>query len=412
MRIITISAVYPPYHSGGYGIRIKNIMDGLSARGHDISVLTTKATSRKLDESIENTYPIFRYLNNRYQAKFFPKEVLFDIRDVFTIDKTIRKFKPDLIYLGHIYPLTKQLLPFLSTLKIPILCDEGGNSLKGAWTERGRWFSFSGDYQARFQWLNKLKPLVIQAVKILSGGRIKEGWSWPTKLSVIFNSKMNQSFVLGLGMPVLRSEVIYSGIDTEIFTFQARDELKRPLRIICPGRVEPRKGQLDAVRLLAFLKSQEIDANLLIVGKVMSHDYKQQILDEIEQNNLEENAKLLPMVSQEELAKLYHQADICFFPSYQDSGLSRIPMEAMACGSIVVSYGNEGSDEIIKNDVNGYCAEPGDIKKVTEIIKALEASSAKVQEISTTARSEIIETYTLTAYIAKIETFINNHFEN
>ena len=82
----------------------------------------------------------------------------------------------------------------------------------------------------------------------------------------------------------------------------------------------------------------------------------------------------------------------------------------MACGSIVVSYGNEGSDEIIKNDVNGYCVEPGDIKKVAEIIKALEASSARVQEISTTARSEIIETHTITAYIDKIETFIKQTF--
>lgn len=410
MRILTITADFPPYHGGGYGIRIKNIMDGLSTRGDDISVLTTKAKNRKLKESIENRYPIFRYLNNRYQAKFFPKEVLFDIQDVFTIDKTIRKFKPDLIYVGHIYPFTKQLLPFLSTLEIPILCDEGGNSLKGAWTDQGRWFRFTGDYQARFQWLNKLKPLVIQAVMILSRGRIKEGWSWPTNLSVIFNSNKNQSFVLGLGVPVQRSKVIYSGIDTDIFTFHQQEALNNPLTIICPGRVEPRKGQLDAVRLMALLKSQEIDANLLIVGKVMSQDYKQQILDEIEQNNLEEYAQLLPMVSQEELAKLYHQADICFFPSYQDSGLSRIPLEAMACGSIVVSYGNEGSDEIIKNDVNGYYVEPGDIKKVVEIIKALEASSARVQEISTTARSEIIETHIITAYIDKIETFIKQTF--
>lgn len=410
MRILTITADFPPYHSGGYGIRVKNIMDGIRARGYEIFVLSTNIDGQKIEADTELPYPVLRHLHHHYKAKFFPHEVLIDLLDVNTLERTIRKFQPDIIYLGHIYPLTKQLLPFLSTLNIPIVCDEGGNSLKGAWTEQGRWFRFSGDYQARFQWLNKLKPLVIQAVKILSRGRIKEGWSWPTNLSVIFNSKKNQSFVLGLRMPVRRSKVIYSGIDTDIFTFHQREALNKPSSIICPGRVEPRKGQLDAVRLMVLLKSQEIDANLLIVGKVMSQDYQQQILEEIEQNNLEEYAQLLPMVSQEELAKLYHQADICFFPSYQDSGLSRIPLEAMACGSIVVSYGNEGSDEIIKNDVNGYCVEPGDIKKVAEIIKALEASSARVQEISTTARSEIIETHTITAYIDKIETFIKQTF--
>ncbi len=42
MRILTISAFYPPYTYGGYEIRIGDIMDGLSARGHKIHVLTTK----------------------------------------------------------------------------------------------------------------------------------------------------------------------------------------------------------------------------------------------------------------------------------------------------------------------------------------------------------------------------------
>lgn len=406
MRILTITADFPPYHGGGYGIRIKNIMDGLFARGYEISVLTTKATSRKLEESIENTYPIFRYLNNRYQAKFFPKEVFFDIRDLRTLDKAIRKFQPALIYLGHIYPLTKQLLPFLSNLDIPILCDEGGDSLKGAWTEHGRWFRFTGDYQAHFQWLNKLKPSFIQVVKFLSKERIKEEWAWPANLSVIFNSKRNQSFVLGLGIPARRSQVLYSGIDTEIFTFQKRNVLNEPLRIICPGRIEPRKGQLDAVRLLVLLKTQKIASRLVIVGEVVSQDYKQEILEEIKQNNLEEQIQLLPMISQEELAKRYHQADICFFSSYQESGLSRIPLEAMACGRIIISYGNEGSDEIIKNDVNGYCVEPGYIKKVAEIISALKVSPAKVQEICKNASNAIVETYALPAYIDKIESFI------
>lgn len=410
MRLLTITADFPPYHAGGYGIRVKNIMDGLFAKGHEVLLLTTRAKGLKTDSASTPTYAIKRVLHGQFRTKPFPHEVLFDIQDINAIDKAIKKFEPDLIYLGHIYPLTKQLLPFLATLNIPIVCDEGGNSLKGAWTEQGRWFRFTGDYQPRFRWLSKLKPVVIQTVKFFSGGRIQEVWVWPGNMAVIFNSRKNQSYVLGLGVPIQRSRVIYSGIDTDVFTFQKREALHIPVSIICPGRIEPRKGQIDAVRLIALLNSQGISANLIIVGEVMSADYKRQILEEIKRSNLEEQIELLPMITQEDLAKLYHQADICFFSSYQESGLSRIPLEAMACGSIVISYGNEGSDEIIQNGVNGYCGEPGNIQKAEEIISALLASPAKVQNICTSALAPINETYALPAYIEEIEEFAKQSF--
>src|SRR5690606_29864011 len=130
-------------------------------------------------------------------------------------------------------------------------------------------------------------------------------------------------------------------IDTSVFTFHQRNGINEPLNIICPGRIEPRKGQIDAVRLVAMLNRQGISANLIIVGKVVSPDYMQEILGEIKYSNLEDQIQLSPMTSQEELAKLYHQTDICFFPSYQELGLSRVPLEAMACGCVLLSYGNE-----------------------------------------------------------------------
>lgn len=408
MRILTITADYPPYHSGGYGIRIKNIMDGLFARGCEIIVLTTKEKGVKTEAAIELPYPVYRSLHHHYKTRSFPHEVLIDVQDVNTLNKTIRKFKPDLIYLGHIYPLTKQILPFLSTLDIPIVCDEGGNSLKGAWIEHGRWFRFTGDYQPRYPWLSKLKPIVIQAVKVLSRGRIKEEWGWPGNLSAIFNSKRNQSFVLGLGIPIQHSQVIYSGIDTRIFTFRPREALKKPLRIICPGRIESRKGQLDAIRLMGLLKNESICANLIIAGDVVSADYQQAILEEIRQKNLEERVQILPMISQEELAKLYHQACICFFTSYQELGLSRIPLEAMACGCVLLSYGNEGSDEIVQDGSNGFLIPEGDVNFAKETVKRLVNSPDLVAQVAQDARNYIENHHSMTAYVDQIETFLSD----
>ena len=381
-------------------------MDGLVERRHEVIILTTKPGEPIGEDRTVTHYPIFRVLHDRYGVRSFPKEVSRDILDVKRISGIVIRFQPDVIYLGHIYPLTKQLFPYLSTFHIPIISDEGGNSLKGAWTEHGRWFRFTGDYRTRIKWMNRLKPLVVSMVRFLSRGRIGKDWYWPEKLAVIFNSKKNRDFVLGLGVPIKRSEVLYSGIDAETFTFRLREVLSTPIKIICPGRIEPRKGQLDAVPLVEALRVEGIVAELVLVGKVFSEEYEQKIHEETERCDLDKQIQILPMISQDELVKLYHQADFCFFPSYQESGLSRIPLEAMACGSVVISYGNEGSDEIIKNDRNGYCVEPGDIKQIKEIIRILEASPAKVREICTNARTAIIETYALPAYIDKIEEFI------
>lgn len=412
MKILTISADCPPHHSGGYGIRIKNIMDGLAERRHEIFIITNKPSGSKHKDQKAAQYPVYRILHNNYGVRSFFKEICRDVIDVNRIDGVVRRFQPDLIYLGHIYPLTKQLMPYLSSLNLPIVCDEGGNSLKGAWTDHGRWYRFTGDYQPRFRCMNHLKPLIVSIVGFLSGGRIGKDWAWPSNLSAIFNSRKNQSSVFSLGVPLRRSQVFYSGIGIEKFTFQQREAfLPPPLKIICPGRIEPSKGQLDAVRLITALREQGVFAELILVGKVVSEEYGKQILAETRQYSLDEQVQILPMISQEDLVKFYRKSEICFFPSYQELGLSRIPLEAMACGCIVISYGNEGSDEIITDSENGFLVAPGDIDQVAQLLGSLLFSPPVVQDICSKARKDVTEKYSLPGYIDKIESLIQQAFE-
>lgn len=406
MKILTISAHFPPHHSGGYGIRVKDIMDGLAERGHEILVLTTKAKRPVRAREVNSNYPIERVLRNHSGIKRFLKELYFDVLDVGLMRRYINDFKPDLIYLGHIYPISKQLMPLLASMPIRILFDEGGNGLKGAWTDHGRWFRLLSDYKFKSKVINFFLPTIRRIILWVNNGKLIDKWSWPDNLSVIFNSKQNQSFVLGLEVPMLRSEVIYSGINTDRFTFRPRKGLSTPIRIICPGRIEPRKGQMDAVRLIAALRNEGIVAEMVLVGKVVSNEYERRKLKEIEELGLRGQIQTLSMASQDELVRLYHQADICFFPSYQESGLSRVPLEAMTCGCVVISYGNEGSDEIIKNGENGYLVSPGDIKNVKEVIDALKKSPVLVQETCSRAHKDVIESYSMPRYIDKVESFL------
>ena len=68
MRILTLSAYYPPYSYGGYENRVRDVMDGLAARGHEVTVLTTKPDTAMQATPIEFAYPVIRRLHGVRKA--------------------------------------------------------------------------------------------------------------------------------------------------------------------------------------------------------------------------------------------------------------------------------------------------------------------------------------------------------
>lgn len=382
---------------------MKNILDGLATRGHTIRVLTN-APERKAGSRVENTfYPVIRKLHDRNKARFFPREVLIDLQDTALLEKQINEFRPDVIYIGHLYILSKVLLPFLARQNTPIVYDEGGSGLIDAWNDHGRWFRFTGDYRSRYALLNQIKPLVIRVICKLSRGRINTQWSWPGNMRVHFNSELNRSNALINGVPLSAARVIHSGVDVDKFKFNPRTGLAAPLKMIVPGRIERRKGQLDAVHLLSKLAEVRIDARLVLAGSKWNDGYFDEVMAEISSANLIEKVTILPMLSTDELIKLYQQADICFFPSHFRTGFSRVPLEAMACGCILITYGNEGSDEVIWDGETGFIFPSEDLQEVVKLIQGLLQAPEKVAGVERAARQEIEEKFSLTTYVDQIE---------
>lgn len=408
MKILTISAHYPPCHFGGYELRVKDIMDGLAARGHQILALTNHPEKNSHSSAPGSNYSVNRKLHSRHHARFFPKEVLFDLLDTRLLEKKIKEFQPDVIYLGHTNILSKALLPYLSRQDIPIVYDEGGSGLIEAWTEHGRWFRFTGDYQSRYAPLNLLKPMVIKLVCRLSRGRITPDWSWPVNVRVIFNSQLNLNNAVTKGVPVSDAVVIHSGIDLDKFTFRPRTGFSRPLRIIVPGRIEKRKGQMDAVQFLKQLIDLGIDSHLILAGRTGDKDYFTDVVSAIENYGLTDRVEIKPMLSTEELVGEYHKTDICFFPSYYRTGFSRVPLEAMACGCIVISYGNEGSDEIIKTGINGFIVQTGNYQDIIKILFHLWKSKKLKEKIISNIKLEIEKKSSMLEYLNQIHFFLKS----
>ncbi len=426
MKILTLSAYYPPFSYGGYENRVRDVMDGLAARGHQVNVLTTQPDKTMHADPIGFPYPVVRRLNGTRKALgrpekltlkkstnrlgvvlIFLRQIWRDIHDLRLIDHTIQGFKPDLIYLGHILPLTSSLLPFLSRISHPLVVDDGGKTLLLSFENHGLWYRFQSEFHPTSIALQVVKKAFSSLVSILSSDRLTRDWVWPDSINVFFNSQLNYRNFLSESVPINCSKVIHSGLDLQQFSFERKKDPLQPLSIIVPGRIEPSKGQLDAVKLSTLLRQAGVQHHLTIVGDRWRGDYASQLEEQVRQFDLDNYVSFFPKKGKWDLIELYHQSDICFFPSLHQTGFSRIPLEAMACGCVLLSYGNEGSDEIIMNGVNGFLFSPGAIEQVKETVMALENNKNLLSQVAYSARKTVEEHHSIPVYLDQIEAFLN-----
>ncbi len=161
-------------------------------------------------------------------------------------------------------------------------------------------------------------------------------------------------------------KVIYHGIDHDLFKIyqDPKVDFEIPSRfILSVGSIEPRKN------LLGLLKSYDIlDETLKKEYKLVLVGFKgwenREIMDIV--NNNKKNIHYLGFISDEDLAKVYNLASLFVFPSFYE-GFGLPPLEAMACGTPVVSSNLTSMPEICM-DAAVYC-DPYDTKDIKNKIE-------------------------------------------
>ena len=163
-------------------------------------------------------------------------------------------------------------------------------------------------------------------------------------------------------------QVIHNGIDLTAFCPEAAEgEPALPGSTILAVATlwHEEKGFPDLVRLAGMLREDE---HLIMVGR-MSEEQRQR---------LPANVQYIPRTENiGKLAALYARATVFVNPTWQDN-YPTVNLEAIACGTPVVTYRTGGSVEAITPET-GYVVEQGDV----------EAMLAKVREIADASR----ETY-------------------
>lgn len=158
-------------------------------------------------------------------------------------------------------------------------------------------------------------------------------------------------------------QVIHNGIDLETFRPEAAEDgpAVEGTQILGVASIWlEEKGWSDLVKLSTMLRSDE---SLVLVGKITEEQQKQ----------LPPNVRWIARTDNvRQLAALYARSTVFVNPTWQDN-YPTVNLEAIACGTPVVTYRTGGSIESV-TEGTGAVVEQGDVAAMLEKVRELAAA--------------------------------------
>ncbi|GAB3747489.1 glycosyltransferase [Spirosoma pomorum] len=180
----------------------------------------------------------------------------------------------------------------------------------------------------------------------------------------------------------IKYKKVVNAIDPDLFSKFVEPDEKYKNCILCVGRIEGRKNQLNVIRAL-----KDTSIKLVIVGKFSPNHatYYKRCLDEGIQSG---NVVFIDHLNHKELAKLYKAAKVHVLASwFETTGLSSLEAGVMDCNLVITRKGD--TEEYFK-DMAYYC-DPDDINSIRESILR-----AYNDEVNKDLKNYILKTYTWT----------------
>jgi len=150
------------------------------------------------------------------------------------------------------------------------------------------------------------------------------------------------------------------------------------------GRLEPRKGVMHAVQAFHQLKLRYPKMKLIIAG---DGDERAAVERYISDHALVD-VELVGFVSEQEKYRLLKTSDVYLAPALYGESFGIVLLEAMAVGTPIAGYANEGYKNVITEEMAVGFAEPGNLNQLVSCIEKLIPSSIR-EELATHGLEEV-----------------------
>ncbi len=220
------------------------------------------------------------------------------------------------------------------------------------------------------------------------GMQVKVAQELPAILTVSNNSK--QDINAQMGVPLERMTVVPVGVDPTVFRpYEGATPVKGRIMVTSSSDV-PMKGLVPLLEAVAKLRTER-DIELVVIGNPRPGG---RVASALERLNLADIVTTVSGVSDEELARLYGEAEVAVVPSLYE-GFSLPAIEAMSCGVPIVATTGGALPEVVGTDgETGLLVTPNDPEALVAAIRRLLDDPELRSRLGAAGRERVINRFT------------------
>lgn len=364
MKIMFINSVVD---YGSTGKIVRDLANGLKDKGHDVLMVHGREDIKDISDtfSIHDKYATIYHV---LMTRLFGAHGLHSKHATKKLIAKIKEYDPDIIHLHNIhgyYLHVPMLFKYLSGLDTKIYW-----TLHDAWSISGSSAYF--DYHGCAHWDEGCVECVSTKdyPKASLFANQKRNFKWKKEaftslkdLTIVTPSDWLTNMVKTSFLKKYPAITINNGINLDVFNVkEAKESLYKDKYVILgvASVWETRKGLPFFIELADHLKQDEI---IVLVG------LEQKLINEMPSSILGiERTKDL-----DEMVDLYNRADVFLNPTLEDN-FPTTNLEALACGTPVITFDTGGSPEAI-DSMTGLVCEAKDVESIRQSLNRIRNST-------------------------------------
>ena len=185
--------------------------------------------------------------------------------------------------------------------------------------------------------------------------------------------------------------IVYHGVDFSGIPAPGSLPRAEPPEIVSVGRLTPEKGFLDLLQAAGRLRDRGVTFLVRIFGQGPQREALER---EIVRLDLRDKVVLAGIAPHAEILAAMVRATLvtlasCHPPNLFQDGISNVLVEAMACGTPVVTTDHDGSRELLDSGRYGVMVPEGEPARLAEAFEALLRDPDRRRELSRAGRERV-----------------------
>ena len=399
MRIVRLINLYPPYVVGGYEMLTRDIVEELTARGHEVHVLTARGgqlsdprVHQVFNYSLDDKDALFRGGRKLTESELF-RHHIFDPTTYRNVRRTVRQLRPDLVILDNLYMASAAPLLAVRDVPCPVLAQVADKWLIYQLRD---WGLVLG---SQVGW----RKTAASAVRTLIQRPLAH---WARLDGILAVSDFIRAFYVEAGFPRDRLETGYLGVNTGSMSPRSPYALHDPIRLVFAGSLWEGKGPQVLVAALRLLRQMPGAPrfHLDIFGEG-AEGFKQYLLGQIREAGLEDQISFRGFVAVDELVKVLAESDLFVFPSIWDEPFAIMPLLALGSGLPLVATRAGGTPEGFVDGKTALLIEPNDPQALAAAIARLVQDEALCNRLRENGLRDVQARWSFKAYVDRLEEF-------